>query len=444
MKCVCRPYRVLATASLFVLAVALPALAQDASDTDVPVDPSSGINPFGFRGSKDTAPPRVNKKSRAVPVDPYAAPGIRMGAFTVSPTLEMGTAATSNVAGASSGAKADAGLLLRPGLKVESDWSRHQFTASASGEMVRYLKEEDLSTQSADVQTTLRLDVLSGTTVEFQNGYTLTSTGSSSSEVPDTAIGNRLSHLLKSEVALRQEAGITEWRLATGLRREIFEDVALSGGGKEDNGDRNYTELGLSLRGTLNRGAIIKPFVEAGVSPRFHDREFDRSGLRRDSMGYSATLGLRIDNDPLWSGEVGATYQIRDYEDSSLGTVRAPGLLANLKWRPTELTAVDLTATLGISETASASDAATTAWNAGAKVTHALRDNLDLIGGASFSASENSGGTDLTYGVEAGVSWKMNPYLAWALMYDGEWLDSASVGGDSDEHRMLASIILKR
>lgn len=449
--CVCRPFCVLAAASLIALAAALPAVAQEADAGDMYSDGEDAVAPpppppvpdYAVISSADDPPPALRRKRMAVD-DPYAALGLRQGGLTYFPTLEIGGVATSNVARVATGADTDVGLRLKPGLRVESGWSRHAFTASASGEFVRYLQEEELSTSGADVQAALRLDVRRGTRLDLESGYTLTSTGASNTEVPDTATGNRLSHEIRGSVGVTHEAGFADLQVKSGLRREMFEDVDLSGGGKEDNSDRNYTELALSLRGTFNRGAVIRPFAEVAYTPRFHDKNVDRNGLRRDSQGLSGTLGLRIDDDPVWTGEVGVTYLVRDYEDPTLKTVDAPGVLANLQWRPTELTQIDLSATLTAGETASAVDSATLTWGAGATLRHALRDNLDLIGAVTFSSAKTTAGTDESYGTRAGLEWKLNPLASWSMFYEGNWYDSAAAGSDYDEHRLLGSIILKR
>lgn len=449
--CVCRPLRVIATVSLLGLAVAAPALGQESDgdmmaaddETVLPPPPPPAVPGLSVISSADDAVPPLRRK-RKLPEDPYAPTGLRQGGLTFFPTLEIGSVLTSNVAQSPGGGDGDVGLRLKPGLRLESNWSRHRLTATASGEVVRYLDEDDLSSAGADVQAQLRLDVRHGTWIDFENGYTLTSTGASNTEVPDTATGNRLSHEFRTSAGVTHEAAFADTQFKVGLRRNLFEDVALSGGGSEDNSDRNYTELGISLRGTFNRGAVIRPFAEVAYAPRFHDKSADRNGLKRDSHGVSATLGLRIDDDPLWSGEAGVTYLVRDYEDPTLDTVHAPGLLANLQWRPTELTKVDLSATLGITETASATESGTTSWGASATVTQAVRDNLDLIGGATFSSARSNAGTDETYGAKAGLAWKLNPFVTWSLMYEGTWYDSAAAGSDYDEHQLMGSVILQR
>ncbi len=394
MRFVCRPVCVLATVSLYALAVAHHAGAEDlAADTDA--DPAPGTEqaaaPLIQQDLARADVPLLRKKRKDV-TDPYAPQGLRLGSFTVFPTLETGFAATSNVGQKASGKKADVGLRLRPAVTLESDWSRHSLTASLSGEALRYVDNEKLSEYGADAQANLRLDVRKGTQLELETGYALISTGTGSSEVPASAVGNQISHVLRAGAAVKHEAGVADLRLGSSVRRELFEDVDLSGGGTEDNSDRDYTEYGLSLRGTFNRGAVFRPFAEVSYAPRIHDKAADRNGLRRDSKGYAGTLGLRIDDDPLWAGEVGLTYLVRDYEDPALATEQAPGLLANLQWRPTELTRVDLSATMDIAETASAGVGGRPTWTASARVTHAISDNVNLLTGLSFSTADSSAG----------------------------------------------------
>jgi hypothetical protein len=173
-------------------------------------------------------------------------------------------------------------------------------------------------------------------------------------------------------------------------------------------------------------------------------KKFDRNGLRRDSHGFVASAGLVIADDAVWSGEIAATIETRDYADSALDTEVAPGLAANLQWRPTTLTRIDLSSGVALNETSSATDGATRSWTAGATFTHALRDNLDLIGGLSGSVSEASSGTDVAVNTRAGLEWKFNPLLALSAAYEGAWLFADDASDDYDEQRVVASIIMRR
>ena len=82
-----------------------------------------------------------------------------------------------------------------------------------------------------------------------------------------------------------------EGRAKLGIERQIYEDVELSGGGTEDNSDRNNYTPSLALRLSYTDPPALKPFVELTYAPRFHDEKFDRNGLRRNSQGIDCKCG---------------------------------------------------------------------------------------------------------------------------------------------------------
>ena len=94
----------------------------------------------------------------------------------------------------------------------------------------------------------------------------------------------------------------------------------------------------------------LKPFVELTYAPRFHDEKFDRNGLRRNSHGLTASVGVALDHGPIWSGEAALVYAVRDYEDSALATNEAIGINGNLTWSPTDLTSVVMTLATTLNE----------------------------------------------------------------------------------------------
>ena len=82
----------------------------------------------------------------------------------------------------------------------------------------------------------------------------------------------------------------------------VYSDVALGGGGTENNSDRNYIEPQLSVRTGYGLKPGLKPYVKLEYAPRFHPQAADRNGERRDSQGGAVYLGAAVDGRPLWSG----------------------------------------------------------------------------------------------------------------------------------------------
>lgn len=377
-------------------------------------------------------------------VDPYAQQGIDTGAFRLLPSLEISSVVASNAARSSTNADADMALGLRPSLRWESEWSRHSFTGAASVNAQRYLDNDDLNAVGADLSAAARIDIRRTTRADLTAQYSLTSTGTENSGVPATASGKRLDQTIGAGAGVTHDFGGVDGGLRLAVQRNVFGDLDLVGGGTEDNADRNYTELTVAARAALRTGGIIQPFGEVAYVPRFHDKRRDRNGVKRDSQGLRLTLGTVIADDPIWTGDIALTFDVRDYEDSSLKTVASPGIAANLIWQPTDLTRFEFNSGASLSETIAAGEGATRTWTAGVTGTHALRENLDVTAGLGFAVERASGETSTTMTGKLGVNWEMNPYLVWGAGYEGTWFNGELAGSDYVDHRLLTSVIIRR
>ncbi len=425
-----------------------PVLAQDASQLRPTVNDDAA--------TAEPAPPSVPQLTiapEAEPLppperrtieDPYAAHGIGLGGIRLYPSIGISGVYTSNVKAASSGAQPAAGLELKPGLRFASDWSRHAWEGEASGDFATYLKKGTSDSAGIDVNSRFRLDIRHFTRAEFEASYGLSQTGPEDNEVPSTAVGNRTEHTIAAGAALIHDFGAIEGRGRVGLERQIYEDVKLSGGGREDNADRNTYTPSLGLRVTYTEPPALKPFVDVTYAPRFHDNRLDRNGLERDSQGLATSLGVSLDRGPLWSGEAAIVYTLRDYKDAALDSNSALGINGNLTWRPTDLTSAVLTLATDLNETSSATSSGSVTYSARFDVTHALRDNITLLAGAGVSLDEESGSTDKTITSKLGLEWQLNPEWAWTASYDGTWFDAATSGDDYNEQRITTGIVIRR
>jgi hypothetical protein len=443
--------RCVATAVVFALAAALlggtaqQADAQEAdedlrldtvAEEEVPPPPSP---PQITIGDDDIL---LRPRAREA-VDPYAPIGLRAGAFTLFPSLEAGSVVSSNVRRTLTDKKADVGLSVRPKLRLESDWVRHQLTANAEFEGRQFLGEEDIKSIGGNIDAGLRLDVRRTTTADIEWNYEATSTGLESGDLPTDATGSRLDQQFGASAAVTHDFGGVEGRLRLGVSRELFGDVDLAGGLTEDNSDRDYTELSLSARGSLKTGAILEPFGEIAYVPRIHDQKIDRNGLKRDSQGLRLSAGVTFNDEPVWAGEVAAVMELRDYSDSTLNTALVPGVAASLTWRPTDLTQFEFSAGASLSETVSAGSSATQDWNVGYQMTHALQENLELQAGMNLEFSREEGETDITYVGNLGLNWTINPNVVLSAGYEGTFFRGAGPSDDYTDHRLLTSIILR-
>jgi hypothetical protein len=352
-----------------------PTIADDEAQVD-PVEEPAVVPSLTIAPEVEQAPLRSLKSA----TDPYAAHGFRHGGITLYPSLETGTLYTSNVSRTAANARSDVGLYLKPAMRFESDWIRHSWQGEASSDLTAYLKNDDLDAAQADTSSKFRLDIRHTTRAEFETSYARDQTGSESSEVPDTAVGNRTDHALVANAAIIHDFGSLEGRAKLAIERQIYEDVELSGGGEEDNSDRDNYTPSFSLRLSYIDPPAVKPFVELTYAPRFHDEKFDRNGLQRNSDGLTASVGIVLDRGPIWSGEAALVYAMRDYEDSALATNDVFGINGNLTWSPTDLTSVAMTLTTTLNESSSATSSGTKIWSGRVDVSHELRENISLFG----------------------------------------------------------------
>lgn len=443
--CVLRSLLVWPLAAVLLSGAASFAVAQEADDdlrTDTLVDDETVATPAPQITIGDDEEVVVRRPRRSV--DPYAQQGIDTGAFLFLPSLEISSVVTSNAARSSTNADADVGLRLRPSLRWESEWSRHSFSGSASANTERFLDNTDLKTVGADVSAAARIDIRRTTRADLTAQYALTSTGTENSGVPATASGKRLDQNFGVGAGMTHDFGGLDGGLRLAVQRNVFGDLDLVGGGIEDNADRDYTELTVAARAGLRTGGVIQPFGEVAYTPRFHDKRQDRNGVKRNSQGLRLTAGAVIADDPIWTGDVALTFDMRNYEDASLRNVAFPGVAANLVWQPTDLTRFEFNSGASLAETIAAGEGASKNWTAGVTATHALRENLDVTAGLAFAVERASGETTTTTTGTLGVNWEMNPYLVWGASYEGTWFNGEVSGSDYTDHRLLTSMIIRR
>ncbi len=361
--------------------------------------------------------------------DPFAPQGIRTGAFTLLPQIEIGAIATSNARQTVNG-NADLGGFLRPSIAWQSDWPRHSWSGSINGNLNRYLRDDQLRADSLAADTNFRLDIRRDIILDLNANY------EASFEVDGA--DNPLNQNFGAAAALTKDLGRIQSRTTFGVARSISGDTDT-----ENNADRARTDVTAGLRLAYRTDGIFSPFIGATYAPRIFDQKIDRDGLRRSSQGFNSEIGVAIADEPFWTGEVALTHSYRKFEDATLGSENLLGINAALTWRPTEISQVRFTASSALNDGEVVGETATREWNAGINLTHDLRDNVEAFAGLTAEIAD-AAETDLTFGTRAGVNWTFNPYLVWQASYEGTWFRS---GASSDENyndqRVLTSIILR-
>lgn len=428
--------------------------AQEAADPSITVQ---GISDGNVGADDEALPPppppifsseadeQAPRKAKVKVLDPYAPLGIWAGAFKLFPSFEIGVEAHSNVRLAPTTPQKDVGLRLKPSLGFASDWSRHSLSGSVSAQWLRYGDDEDLSTLTGAANVDFKLDVRHDMKAEFKADTAITETGLGTSTLPSSAISPRTDQSSHFSASLANDLGGAVVTSTIALARNIYGNVALSGGGTENNSDLDYYEPSLALRGSLgSKGSRLMPFAEIIYAPRMHDQTLDRNGIARNSQGGSLSVGLTLDDGPIWTGEMAVTGQYRNYADPTLGGIFGVGLNGNLTWSPTPFDKATLTASLTQAETSTVGLAATNSWAFGLDLSHSIFDNFQLLAGASLTLADSGSGFEKTATINGGFEYALNPDLATRLTLQQTWhVDGPGTGGYSDQS-LIASVILRR
>jgi hypothetical protein len=417
-----------------------PSAAQDAEAEIPPPSPEAPETTLEVDPPEEEPPaPQVQT---ATEDDPYAPLGWRFGNMRAFFAVEVGANFTDNVELSEIDRKSDVGLLLAPKFKIDSDWSRHKFTAEGSGSFVRYANESEYDTEEADARADLRVDVRRNTALDLAAFYLLTQDTAAAIDVPDEAIGTRTESFYGGSVALTQNAGDLLLRLKSGVAREYYGDVQLPNNVVDDGTDQNYVELAFSFRAAYAPTPSLRPFAEVAYLPRYRDEKNDRNGLSRSSNGYAATVGIGFDPSPIWSGEFGLIYIMRDYDDPSLAKLDAFGPIGRITWSPNELTSVALSAATYLDEAVDPLSSGTRNYSAELDISHEMRENLTLATGVGATYQDTQGVDiqDLELDANAGITWQITRWLAWKANYEFTWLDSNVAGSDYKENQVSVGI----
>jgi hypothetical protein len=423
-------------------AMAAPALGQSADGLrpaleDVPAIEDEAPAPEATRleAGEPAAPEEAPARRRREDTDPYAPQGLPAGAFRLFPVLETGAAFSTNPALAESGADSDLGIFLRPSLKLQSQWSRHQLDVNASGDLIYFLSDTSADAQSAAASSKLRLDVLRSTTLDLDASYTM-----DPSNDPGDPGKSGFDNDYSLFASLAYKPGRIETRVKAGARLKTFGDISGA-----DNSDLDYAEPELSLRATYDLAPAFKPYAEAGYRPRAYFDKRDRNGIERSSQGAFVGAGFAFDLAPFWEGNLGGNYLLRDFDDASLDTSGAFGANASIVWRPTDLWEVTLAGGTSLSDSSSDDVEGSQTHTADLDISYDIRENVTLNASAGIEIDDLAGGADdFTFFNGADAIYRATPWLAFTASYDYLVFDGAGAGDDYDEHRVTAGIELRR
>lgn len=323
--------------------------------------------------------------------------GLRAGAFTISPKLDVGNEYDTNIYRRDEklGTVDSYIAHFKPGLNIRSDWSRHALNFKFDSDLTLYANQGDQNNYQ-DIFTRLdgRLDVVRNSYLDA--GFTYNSVHEDRGS-PDQITGKGPTFYDTKGIDAFYTHKLNRLSVKGGLDtiRYDYQDLLTSLDTVLRMSSRNRWEYAPSIR----LGYELRTGYEAFVKLVYKEIDYDDlvlsngagTAFNRNSSGYNVLGGLAFDLTDLISGDVSVGYLQRSYEDASLGNISGINGFVGLKWRPTALTTVKGSLSHDINETTQSGVSGVLATGIGLSVDHELRRNVILRAGGVFTNNDYQG-----------------------------------------------------
>jgi hypothetical protein len=441
-----------------------PGVVPDPVVTTVPMRPSPQAERRGAAVVPvpgQTFVPAIATPSRRKPAieeDPFAPTGVRAGAFTFFPAVELTGGFDSNPSHVPGG-KDSFLFIVAPELKVRSDWERHQLNADIKGNYTAYSETfgtnqngsltgtpNSLDRPSLDARVNGRLDVTSRSRFDLEGRLLIGTDNPGSPNIQAGLARLPITTTLGGTLGYTQSFNRFELTAKGTVDRSVWQASTLTDGETSSNDDRNFDQFGGSFRASYDLKPGIKPFVELGVDTRVHDLTFDRNGEQRDSNGFNAKIGTTFEFTRKLTGEIAVGYLTRQYKDAALTGIGGLTTDVSLVYAATPLTTFTATAKSTVNEVILPGVSGDLARDFGLQVDHSFRRWLIGTAKVGYGIDDYVGlaRTDQRWFASVALIYKLNRDLQLKGEIRRDWLISSVPGVDYAANQFLLGLRLQR
>ena len=393
------------------------------------------INTPGLNSHRDlTAPAAAQKVKLAARTstggagagdDPYAAVGIRAGAFLLKPAVEIRSGYDSNPA-RTPVRRGSPLVVVAPELQVKSEFDRHELNAEIRTSYVADPALPVLSHPTVEAKVAGRYDVSETTKIIGEARYRL---DAENLAVP-SAKGMQIIPVGMSSpgmtVGIQQKFGAVDLSVKALADHTVFQGSRPDNGTAKSNRDRNFGQYGAQSRISYALTPQFSPFVDVTIDRRIHDQSVDFNGLRRDSAGLSVSVGASLALPGWLAGELSVGHVMRNYADPLLLAVAGYFVDAALSYRPAKGTTILFATTSEIAETTVPGLSGTLQRDAIVQLAQQLDPQRTATFRAGYGRDQYFGSPrhDNRFFVSAGLTWKVSRMLQLNAELRQEWLHS--------------------
>lgn len=357
--------------------------------------------------------------------------GVKLGGFTLYPTLQISESYDDNILSADTGTRDDFATRVTPGAVLQSNWSQHSLKFSAGGEIARFASNSTEDAETFNVGGSGRVDVTGDMHVGGGVRYSSVDESRGSPDDPNGVEPTEFDTLTPTIQLFSRWNRVS--LTADGSAAILdFKDSVAAGGAVIDNDDRDRRLYTASVRLGYQFVTEYEGFIKTSYNKISYDDAVDSSGFNRDSDGYEITAGARIEIGSKLFGDVFGGYRRQDYEDPTLAPIDGATYGGALTWNATGLTTLKASVTRNVVETTQVGASGYFSTGFKGSVDHELLRNLILGGYGSFTINDYEGNGRDDEDIEAGayVRYLMHRNLYLSASYDYQQRESNFVGAD--------------
>jgi hypothetical protein len=396
-------------------------------------------------------PPITPLRQARIDLTPFNPVGVHAGTYYLYPAIELTGGWDSNPQHATI-AKSAPEYLLAPELLALSDWERHALNFNIKGSYLGYgstffpNSPVWLNRPSLDARAIGRIDISRYDRIDAE-GRLIISTDNPGS--PNITAGNEyLPIVLNGGATLGYTHLFDRFELtAKGqFDRFTWQKSFLTDGTYVSNGDRNYDQIGGSLRGSYEAWPGAKPFVEVYSDERVHDITVDSTGAMRDSDGQIYKVGTTFLFSPKLTGEISVGRTQRSYRDPTLANVNGPLVDGAVLFLPNPLTTIKFNALTTTGELVVVGASGVLHRDYTLELDHDFRQWLTGIMKLGFGRDYYIGmnRTDNRYFISTALTYKFNRDVWLRAEFRHDWLSSNLYGVDYQANLFLLTLRLQR
>ncbi|PLP57035.1 hypothetical protein CYK37_22610 [Mesorhizobium loti] len=376
---------------------------------------------------------------------PYAPLGIKVGTFTLRPSLEQGVLATSNANNSASGESATISQsTLR--LNATSDWATNSAVVDGNFNYQKSLSGQELKEWRGNLQGTLNVDLDHDWRAIGRLGFDTAPEGATSPEGVPGAITQPQRKTFEGSLALQKEVGKLRLGLTGAAERSIFGDATLGDGTIQSQETRNSTLYTTTLRGGYQISPALTPFAEVEIGRRAFDETVDLSGYERSSKRLGLRGGVELDMGEKLNGEMSVGWLRQSFDDSRLLPVSGATVAADLRWSPVRGTIIGFNGQTVLEDTTTPGQSGSVLYTSGITLQREMRANLtgNAALGLSYRDYKGIGDHDLIYSAQVGATWWLNRYLGLTSYVRHERLTSSIENRDSKTNSVYLGLTVQR